>query len=167
MYIIVTFERSYRRSFSTVMGQCICTPRNTNIIKLTISDYRNKNGENEDNDCVQDESSDPESETEDDESEILADRCSVATTGYRVSKDKMEPEYYQIQKRLPNCCDEFKVIIDLDDGHLAIRTVPRDIHGAAACAWNPDNPCDFIKRMTIIIHEKLSLKCSTKLVLFV
>ena len=33
--------------------------------------------------------------------------------------------------------DDFKVIINLDNGNLVIRTVPRDIHGAGAThAWN-------------------------------
>lgn len=112
--------------------------RVTRIIKLAISDYQNKSTENDD-DEEQDESSGSESETEDDESEKLVDRPCIATSAYHVLKEyKMElPEYYQIRKRLPNRFNDFKVIIDLDDGHLGIRTVPGDVRGSAAHAWNP------------------------------
>ena len=112
--------------------------RVTSIIKLAISDYQNSQAHNDDEEA-QDESSDSESETEGDESENLVDRSSVATSAYHVLKEyKMDlPQYYQIQRRLPNRFDGFKVIIDLDDGHLGIRTVPGDVHGAGAHAWDP------------------------------
>ena len=108
------------------------------IIKLAISDYQNRHAQNDDEEA-QDESSDSETETEDDKSENFVDQADLATSAYHVLKEyRMDlPEYYQIRKRLPNRFDGFKVIIDLDDGSLGIRTVPGDIHGAGAHAWNP------------------------------
>jgi hypothetical protein len=50
---------------------------------------------------------------------------------------RMSLEIYELLRtKLPKWYEGYKVIVDLESGHLAIRIVPGDMHGVASSAFN-------------------------------
>jgi hypothetical protein len=50
---------------------------------------------------------------------------------------KMDLQTYQLLRpKLPKWFEGYKIIVDLEFGHLAIRIVPGDMHGVASSAFN-------------------------------